>query len=197
MRKKLEQSGCGQLAAYMVPFARRDVLEIVADFLMWNISFDDDYCDEGPLGKNPGQLASMLSHIQRSIESPEVPLYIYDKYAAALRDIRARLDACSRPANVDRWVEGMRVWFLAEVWRAGNEERGVMLSLDDYAVMRMWCGGAYAFLALGPIAEGYELTATEQNDRRIRALFEIAATLCNWAADIIGHLRDGRDEGGE
>jgi len=196
-RDRLSQTGCGKLVARIVPHASQQTLQILSDFFVWNVAFDDEYCDEGPLSRRPGDLARVLSLIQRSIEIPELALNTQDRYAAALHDIRQRLDAHATAAQMSQWVAAMRGWFLAEVWKAGNVAAQRMPTLDEYVTLRLYSGGGLVFPVLATIAEGYAVPADVLEARRVRALTEMAASLATWAADIASYEKEiAREEGG-
>lgn len=196
-RMRLERTGCGKLAARIVPHAGKDALQIVSDFFIWNVSFDDEYCDEGPLGTQPGELAQVLSRMLRAIDTPQAPSFTDDRYAVAMHDIRRRLERYATAAQLQQWVETMRGWFLAEVWKAGNIAARRTPSLEDYAVLRLYSGGALAFPVLAAIAERYEPAPGWQHSGPVRALTEMAATLCTWISDMVSYEKElHREVGG-
>ncbi|RFD28632.1 hypothetical protein CER19_13330 [Pseudomonas sp. GL93] len=196
-RARLARTGCGQLAARIVPEATAERLQIVADFFIWNVAFDDEYCDEGPLGKRPGSLAVVLSMLLRALETPEAPLFETDRYATAMLDIRRRLDQIAAPWQTRLWVEGMRGWFFAEIWKAGNVAERRMPTLNEYATLRLYSGGPLIFPVLALIVEDQTVSFAELELRPIRALTEMAATLCTWVSDIVSYEKEKqREEGG-
>lgn len=196
-RNRLAQSGCGQLAARIAPNATRQTLQIVSDFFIWNVSFDDEYCDEGPLSRQPGKLARTVSLIHRAIEVPESELHEGDRYARAMLDIRRRLDAYATPSQMYQWLTAMRGWFLTETWKSGNVARGRIPTLDEYATLRLYSGGAMVFPVLTAIAENYAVSLDSLEDRRVKALTEIAASLVAWMADIASYGKEvAREHGG-
>ncbi|MCG7508440.1 terpene synthase family protein [Mesorhizobium retamae] len=196
-RERLSKSACGQLAARLAPGCSGPMLQIVSDFFIWNVAFDDEYCDEGPLSRQPGELARTLSLIHRSIEVPESELYAQDRYARAMLDIRRRLDERAAPAQICQWLAAMRGWFLAETWKAGNIAAGRIPSLDDYATLRLYSGGALAFPPLVTIAEGYVVSPDLLENRHVKALTEIAVSLATWMSDIVSYHKEiAREDGG-
>ena len=196
-RDRLSKSGCGRLAAHIVPKATSQALQIVSDFCAWNISFDDEYCDEGPLSEQPGLMARTLALIHRAVETPECTPYIDDRYALALYDIRCRLDAYASPEQMGRWLEAMRGWFLAETWKAGNIAVRRMPSIDEYATLRLYSGGALVFPVLACITESDVVPGHVLEERRVRALTEMAASLCSWMTDILSYEKEiEREQGG-
>lgn len=196
-RDRLAHSGCGRLAARIAPGATRQTLQILSDFFIWNISFDDEYCDEGPLSRQPGELARMVSRIHRTIEVPESELHGGDRYARAMLDIRRRLDAHATPSQMFQWLTAMQGWFLAETRKAGNIAAGRIPTLDEYATLRLYSGGAMVFPTLSAIAENYVVPLDSLEDRRVRALTESAASLVAWMADIASYRKEiAREDGG-
>ncbi|KRC70397.1 (+)-T-muurolol synthase [compost metagenome] len=193
-RLRLERTGCGKLAARIVPHASRQTLQIVSDFFIWNVSFDDEYCDEGPLSTQPGELAQVLARMLRAIDTPEAAVFADDRYACAMREIRLRLEEHATTVQLHQWLETMRGWFFAEVWKAGNVAAHRTPSLEDYAVLRLYSGGALAFPVLAAIAEGYDPPLHWLQSRPVRALTEMAATLCTWASDIVSYEKELRRE---
>ncbi|SDR07551.1 hypothetical protein SAMN04490186_3224 [Pseudomonas grimontii] len=196
-RNRLSKSHCGQLAARIAPNATRQTLQVVSDFFIWNVSFDDEYCDEGPLSQQPGELARTVSLIHRAIEVPESELHGGDRYARAMLDIRRRLDAFAAPVQMYQWLTAMRGWFLTETWKAGNVAGGRIPTLDEYATLRLYSGGAMVFPVLITIAENYAVPLDCLEDRRVKALTEIAASLVAWMADIASYGKEvAREHGG-
>lgn len=189
-RARLARSNCGLLAARIVPTATPELLRIVSDFFIWNVSFDDEYCDEGPLSDNPGEMARVLSLMLRTLDVPESLDFSEDKYARAMLDIRLRLERHASPGQIRQWIEAMRGWFLAEIWKAGNISAHRMPTLNEYALLRLHSGGAMVFPVLARIATGDSLPQTILDDRRLCALTEISATLCTWVADIVSYQKE-------
>lgn len=189
-RVQLANCGFNRVAANLFPHAPRDRLQWTADFLLWLIAFDDEYCDEGPLSRQPGQLAGVAACILRNIETPEQAFDDSDRYAASLRDLRLRLDAFATPAQVRRWVEEIRNWFLHAVWKAGNVVRGITPSLNDFMALRIYDGGSMVMPTLFPVADGYELSASLIEDRRLRALTEMSSLVAIWDNDIFSYAKE-------
>lgn len=195
-RLRMAHAGCGRLAARLAPAASRDRLQIISDFFIWNFSLDDEYCDEGPLSRQPGPLARALSLIQRAAEIPECAPCTDDRYALALHDIRCRLDAHASPKQVRLWLEMIRSWFLAEVWKAGNVAAQRMPDIDEYVTWRLYGGGGLAFPVLISIAEGYAVPDPILEDRRVRAMTEMAVSLATWISDIASYEKEMEREQG-
>lgn len=193
-RDRLVRSGCGLLGAYLTPAAPVERLQVIADFAMWNIAFDDEYCDEGELGRAPERFVRVLSLIHRALEIPEAPFYGEDRYAAAMRDIRMRLEPLADPARLARWVEAMRGWFLAEAWKSGNVARAAVPSLSEYATLTLYSGSAEVWTVLCPIIEGYVVPDGVRAQRPVRALTEMACVLVAWDTGFVSYDKEHRGQ---
>jgi len=189
-RAQLARCGFSRVVANLFPHAPTDRLQWTADFMVWLIAFDDEYCDEGPLSRQPGLLAATAARIVRNIETPELAFDDSDRYAASLRDLRIRLDAFAAPAQVRRWVEEVRNWFLHAVWKAGNVALGITPSLNDFMALRIYDGGSMVMPALFPLADGYELPASLIENRRLRALTEMSSLVAIWDNDIFSYAKE-------
>ncbi|MEV0171441.1 terpene synthase family protein [Streptomyces sp. NPDC050803] len=92
----------------------------------------------------------MLCLLLYAVETPETTPLAASRYPAALHDLHTRLARRASPVQLDRWAEAVRGWFLAEIWRAGNIDREIVPSVDDYARLRLYSGGGMAFRCRGP-----------------------------------------------
>ncbi|HEX3784559.1 MAG TPA: hypothetical protein VHX38_33280 [Pseudonocardiaceae bacterium] len=159
-------------------------------------SFDDEYCDEGNLGRSPGEFSLVLARMLRAAEAPEIEDFGGDRYAAALRDLRLRLGRYASPVQVSRWVSALRLYFFFLVWEAGHRSRGSVPDLDEYAMSRIDTGSMRTHLMVLDVIDGYEVPATEMEQIEVRALVEIMATVIGWDNDIFSQYKESvRDSG--
>ncbi|GAA3842174.1 hypothetical protein GCM10022403_087780 [Streptomyces coacervatus] len=186
-------AGLNRVAGLTIPRGDQVAVQVASDLAAWIFAFDD-ICDEGPLGTRPGELIEAMSRLQRAIESPEL-LVQDDPFAQALRDIRLRLNAVATPVQVARWVDAMRGYFFVEAYKACNIARNVAPNLSDYAFIRVYAAGALAFAVLPHIAEGIDLPSTVWEDRRIRALTEMADSVTMWDSDIFSYAKESHRSG--
>lgn len=184
-RERLLNSHCGLLAALMYPVGSDELLQVGVDFCMWVIAFDDEYCDEGTLSREPAKFIQASAEIWRQFESPE-QVVSHDKYALAGRDLRIRLERHAKSEQVGRFVDAMRVYMMAEMWKAINPSP----TLSDYLWMRATGGGALAFPVLGHAIADIELSQREYEDRRVRALLEMLGLLMAWETDPHAYLKE-------
>ncbi|MGW1373150.1 terpene synthase family protein [Streptomyces sp. NPDC002446] len=189
-RARMAQTGCGHLAGRMTPTGRADLLQIFSDYTLWAFAFDDEYCDEGPLGERPGELADAVVRMLRCAEVPEEPVYGDDRYGMSLRDVRMRLDLAASPLHGGRFVDAMRGYLLTEVRKAGFVARGQRPGLDDYTLVRLYSGGSMVFTELVAVVNGCPPPPHLVEDRRVRAITEVAATLVDWETDVFSYAKE-------
>lgn len=192
LRRSLTQQQIGTFAARILPEGREEVVQILADFVIWLFGVDDGHCEDGDLGTRPGDLASVLSRLLRIAQNPEVPIMPKDPLAEGLRDLRSRIDRHATPAQATRWVDAPREYFLAVVWEAAHRHRKAIPSLSDYVLMRLYDGATTVVMPLLEMAHGYELTPDERDDKRVRAAAETAYFLLCWDNDILSFHKESR-----
>ncbi|CAI0759805.1 terpene synthase family protein [Serratia entomophila] len=184
-RRRLANIHCGWLGSMMYPVGSDELLQVGVDFCMWAFAYDDEYCDEGPISSDPVKFIQASAEIWRQFESPEYSLS-NDRYALAARDLRIRLDKYAKPEQTARFVESMRIYMMAEMWKAINSAP----SLNDYVSMRVTGGGAWSFPTLGHVIANIDVSQREFEDRRVRALFEMLAHLMAWETEPHAYLKE-------
>lgn len=192
LRAHLVQHEIGAFAARILPEGREEVVQILADFVIWLFGVDDGHCEDGDLGTRPGELASVLSRLLRVAQNPEAPIMTGDPLAAGLRDLRRRIDRHATPAQATRWVDALREYFLAVVWEAEHRHQGTIPALSDYVLMRLYDGATTVVMPLLEMGHGYELTPNERDDKKVRAAAEMAYFLLCWDNDILSFHKESR-----
>ncbi|KAG0163278.1 hypothetical protein DFQ30_000410, partial [Apophysomyces sp. BC1015] len=191
-RQRLFKQGTAHLTALIYPVGRDELLQIGVDFMMWAFAFDDEYCDEGPLSRDPEAFIRIATEIQRTTESPEYGVS-NDRYASAMRDLIQRLQLYASPAEVGRFVDGVRTYMIVEMWKAVTPKP----SLNDYVYMRLYGGGAWAIPLLCHVIAGVNISQNEYENRRVRALAEMMASLAPWDADPYSYIKESMRPGAE
>ncbi len=184
-RKRLANIHCSWLGSLMYPSGTEELLQVGIDFCMWAFAYDDEYCDEGEVSCQPEKLIRYSAEIWRQFESPEHKLSD-DRYALAARDLRIRLDKYAKPEQTARFVESMRIYMMAEMWKSVNATP----ILNDYIGMRVTGGGAWSFPTLGHIIADVNIAANEYEHRKVRALFEMLSHLMAWETEPHAYLKE-------
>ncbi|MDT0378341.1 selina-4(15),7(11)-diene synthase [Streptomyces sp. DSM 42041] len=192
LRDKLVASEIGTFAARILPEGDEEVARLLADFILWLFGVDDGHCEEGELGADPGLLAGELSRLLRVAQNPEAPMLQQDPLAHGLRDLSRRMAHHGTPAQVTRWVDALREYFLSVVWEAGYRSHATVPDLNDYTLMRLYDGATSVVLPLLEMGHGYELDPGERDHRSVRAAAEMAYFVITWDNDLFSYHKESR-----
>lgn len=185
----------GWLAAYTTPHSDRIGLQLIADWMLWILIFDDVYCDEHEPVTRPDamvrRVVSLLGILEGAGTRPAKPAE--DPFGAALADIMARLAARATGVQRARFVAAVRGYLLAQCWEAVNRTAGTTPPLDEYVHMRRHSSGVPTCTALIDVAGGYAVSATEFDRPDVTALTDMAVNMACWANDVYSFPKEARD----
>lgn len=190
LRSQLVRHDIGTFAARVLPDGREEVVQILADFIIWLFGVDDGMCEEGELGHQPGELAASLSRLLRIAQEPQAPMLDGDPLAESLRDLRERLARHASPDQMARWVAGTREYFFSLIWEAHHRSHGTVPNPNDYALIRLYNGAATAAEPFLEIARGYALSPCERHHPVIEGLAEMAFFIIGWDNDIFSFHKE-------
>ena len=185
-RRRLGKIYCAWLGSLMYPKGTDELLQIGIDFCTWGFAYDDEYCDEGPLSRDPETFIEVSSRIYRAYESPEVSVSD-DRYALAMQDLRRRLDLYSTPTHTARFGDSLRAYLMTEMWKIVQPKPTV----NDYIPIRQYGGGGWSYPVLCHIIAGVDISEDEYHDRRVRALDEMMTAVLAWDTDPYAYVKEG------
>ncbi|GGP94217.1 selina-4(15),7(11)-diene synthase [Streptomyces roseolilacinus] len=194
LRGRLVSQAIGTFSARILPEGREEVVSLLADFILWLFGVDDGHCEEGELGRRPGDLAAELHRLLRVAQNPEVPMLLDDPLAAGLRDLRLRVDRYGTPGQAARWVDALREYFFSVVWEASHRRAGTVPDLNDYTLMRLYDGATSVVLPMLEIGHGYELQPHERDRTAVRAAAEMASFIITWDNDIFSYHKEKKEK---
>ncbi|MFF4954836.1 selina-4(15),7(11)-diene synthase [Streptomyces chattanoogensis] len=192
LRGRLVTQDIGLFAARILPQGNEDVITLLSDFVLWLFGVDDGHCEEGMLGRSPGELTATLHELLRIAQHPQAPMLIDDPLASALRDLSRRVDRHATPAQAARWVDALREYFWSVVWEAHHRAAGTVPSLNDYTLMRLYDGATTVVLPLLEMGHCYALNADERDHPAVRAAGEMASFVITWDNDLLSHHKEHR-----
>jgi hypothetical protein len=195
LRSRLVTHDIGTFSARILPEGRQEVVSLLADFVLWLFGVDDGHCEEGELGRRPGELAAVLHRLLRIAQNPEAPIMLDDPLANGLRDLRLRIDRYGTAGQAARWVDALREYHFSVVWEASHRTAGTIPDLDDYTLMRLYDGATSVVLPLLEMGHGYELWPHERDQKPVRAAAEMASFVITWDNDIVSHHKEHRASG--
>ncbi|MFI1400094.1 selina-4(15),7(11)-diene synthase [Streptomyces sp. NPDC020681] len=192
LRSRLVRHDIGTFAARVLPEGREEVVSLLGDFVLWLFGVDDGYCEEGEIGRRPGELVAVLHRLLRVAQNPEVPMLQSDPLARGLRDLRMRIDRYGTAGQAARWVDALREYFFSVAWEADHRRAGTVPDLNDYTLMRLYDGATSVVLPLLEMGHGFELQPHERDQAPVRAAAEMASFIITWDNDIFSHHKESR-----
>lgn len=195
LRSRLITHSIGAFASRILPEGREEVIDLLSDFVLWLFAVDDGYCEEGDLGRKPGELTAATHRLLRVAQVPEAPMLLDDPLARGLRDLRSRMSRYGTPAQVARWVDALREYVFSVVWEAHYRVEGAVPDLNDYTLMRLYNGATTVVFPLLEMGHGYALPADERDDALVRAATDMASFIIVWDNDIFSHHKESRSGG--
>ncbi|MFD4243695.1 selina-4(15),7(11)-diene synthase [Streptomyces sp. NPDC058525] len=195
LRGRLVMHDIGTFSARILPAGHEEVVALLSDFVFWLFGVDDGFCEEGSLGRRPGELTAVLHRLLRVAQNPEAPMLLDDPLARGLRDLRRRVSRYGTAGQATRWVDSLREYFFSVVWEASHRSEGTVPSLSDYTLMRLYDGATTVVLPLLEMGHGYELQPYERDQPAVRAAAEMASFIITWDNDIVSHHKESRATG--
>ncbi|NXY93806.1 terpene synthase [Streptomyces sp. BR123] len=195
LRARLLRHSIGTFAARILPEGQEPVVSLLADFVLWLFAVDDGFCEEGALGRRPGELAAVLHRLLRVAQNPEAPMLLDDPLADGLRDLTRRVSRHGTAVQAAAWCNALREYFFSVVWEASHRREGTVPCLNDYTLMRLYDGATTVVYPLLEMGHGYELPTHERDQPYVRAATEMASFIITWDNDIFSHHKESRGDG--
>ncbi|MFJ2825548.1 selina-4(15),7(11)-diene synthase [Streptomyces toxytricini] len=195
LRTRLLRHSIGTFAARILPAGQEPVVALLADFVLWLFAVDDGFCEEGALGRRPGDLAGVLHRLLRVAQNPEAPMLPGDSLADGLRDLTRRVSRHGTASQSAAWCNALREYFFSVVWEASHRREGTVPSLADYTLMRLYDGATTVVYPLLEMGHGYELPMHERDQPYVRAATEMASFVITWDNDLFSHHKESRGDG--
>lgn len=195
LRNKLVRQNIGTFAARILPGGQEEVVSLLAKCIIWLFGIDDGHCEEGELGRQPGELVAALSRLLRIAQNPDAPMLQNDPLANGLRDLRRAMSLHATTGQVARWVDALREYFFSVAWEAHHRSHGTIPTLNDYTLMRIYDGATSVILPLLEMGYGYELHPSERDRPEVRAAAEMASFIITWDNDLFSYHKESRRGG--
>ncbi len=189
-RQYLAAQRIGHCAALALPHGRGEGLRLAADYVFWLFTFDDMYCDERVHEMSLDAFVQFVSKLTRIVEAPTARILTDDPWAEGLRDIRLRMERTATPVQLARWVEEQRKYLFGLIWETANRLEGRIPPVDDYVTMWLNASACGASVMFVDISAGYEVSADDMADSRVRALTEMANAIIAWDNDLISFNKE-------
>jgi hypothetical protein len=189
-RARLLHTNSAEFYARFAPRGLSHNVEMAAHWVYWGFSFDDTYCDDGPLSERPAEFAALAGQVQRALEAAGNEPGAGDPHVAALQDVARSFHDCATPVQIRRFADAHRAWLSGVAWQVGNVARGHMPDIDEYLAIRLNSAGGPPTLAMLEIANGTEIPAHEFDAPTIRALTEMTCLIAALDNDLHSYHKE-------
>jgi hypothetical protein len=187
-REFLARSGFGHCVALLYPHADTAILQTVTDLMYWSFALDDIRDAPG----HDARAAAHMGRLQRTIEAPDTALLGDDPLSTALHDVITRMTCQIPPAQMRRFTEGMRTYFLGAAWELAARTTSEPLGLNETTGIRLYSVGAQPFVALIEAVNGYRLDHDELTAPAVQAMTEMTWLISAWDNDICSWSKESR-----
>lgn len=186
----------GELASMYAPLGDPEGIQLLSDWIMWAFLFDDHYCDDGPISRDPTAFNHLAANLMNFGLYPErEPLRIndFDAFAASLSDIVARVRARTHEAQAATVALSHFRWALAAACGVSDRSGHYMRTVDEHMIARGPDGADITTVCLIEIAEQSWLDYATREQPAVRAISAAAGLLFNLSTDIPSFARE-RDQ---
>jgi Terpene synthase family 2, C-terminal metal binding len=180
--RHLSRSRFAWLTARVYPLAGLDELKLLNDWAIWLLLFDDQF-DEGPAGKQPECVRSILNDYLAICSHPTT-VVSPSPAAAALGDLCQRTFARMPDAWRQRFTEHFAQHLDAFNWTVSNTAQGHVPALEEYLEKRRHSGGLFLAIDLIELAEQIELTAEHLASPEFGTLACTTNDVVCWSNDL-------------
>ncbi|WP_280359157.1 terpene synthase family protein [Nocardia otitidiscaviarum] len=186
----------GELACMWAPEGDAVGIQLLSDWLMWALLFDDHYCDDGPISRNPtrfNHVAAGLMNYSLHPEREALGIPDFDAFAVSLADIMARVRqrAGAEPAMLCA-LSHYR-WALGAACGVSDRSGRYLRSLDEHLIERPPDGGDLLSVHLIEVAESTWLDLATRSTPAVRAATDAATVLLTVPTDLASFARE-RDQ---
>jgi terpene synthase-like protein len=182
-RRRLATTRPGTLAAHCYPSASQDDLFLLADWMTWLFSLDDQN-DEGTYGRNPEALERALTEVffaavKRDGQVTTNPL------GAALTNIFERIGERMSVGWRHRFLHHVFDYLTANIWQAAHRRTDDIPDLDTFPEMRRDAGAIIPSFDLVEFVESTTIPAELYYSRVYQRLITSAANVVCWTNDLM------------
>ncbi|WP_225727243.1 MULTISPECIES: hypothetical protein [unclassified Nocardia] len=184
----------GEAACMWAAMGDDEGVQLLSDWLGWVFLFDDGYCDEGPLSRDPTAFNHLALNLMNFALYPErSPLGIpyADALGTALADMMARVRARSGGEQVLAWTLAFYRYALGTACGVSDRSGYYIRSVDQHMIARPADGADLLTIYTPQIAEGTWFDPAASQDPATRAATDVACALLSMLTDLAayGHER--------
>jgi hypothetical protein len=182
-QRRLAATRPGTLAAHCYPFASQDDLCLLADWMTWLFSLDDQN-DEGSYGRNPEALERALTEVFFTAMKPDGPAP-KNPLSAALTNILDRIGDRMSAGWRHRFLHHVCDYLTANIWQAAHRRTDDIPDVDTFPEMRRDAGAIIPSFDLVEFVESTTIPAELYYSRVYQRLITSAANVVCWTNDLM------------
>ncbi|KAK8912742.1 hypothetical protein H634G_09403 [Metarhizium anisopliae BRIP 53293] len=180
-RNRVIRTRYGLLAARCYPNAGDELLQVIADYLVWFFLIDDLFVDrvEVATDETIRNLTAMVDVLDLNVAgSPPVfgePAWL---------DVCQRLRRLLQAETFERFAQGMRLWATTAALQILNHLRPTSVGIREYQTIRRHTSGMNPCTSLADAANKGSVQACEFYDADVQTLVRQTNNIVCWANDI-------------
>jgi 5-epi-alpha-selinene synthase len=180
------------LAAYILPFAERGVLQLTGDFVFW-LFFHDDYVDKARQGYDSNRLARLHAQLFAVLDGQ--PLESAEPVAVALQDICKRVAAQSnRGAWPKHFACAVKNYLQSNGWERRLHDADAIPDVSTYLKMRLHTSACWPTFIIIAISSGIAPDAAFLEHTYIKVLTDMANYQISYVNDGLFFERENKEQ---
>lgn len=168
-------------------------VQILSDWLMWALLFDDYYCDTGPHCARPASFNPLAGQMMaRALHPDTAPTgdSRFDAYASALTDLFRRIHVQADPHLAQLCALAHFRWAVGAMCGVSDRAAGALRTGEEHLLIRPMDGGDLISAHMIEVAEGTVLPAAERIRADVRALEQAAGILLTVPTDLASYAHE-------
>lgn len=180
----------GSLACMWAPHGDDDGVQLLSDWLMWALQFDDAYCDSGDLSTDPLRFSYLASAVMNRTSCPREVSTKDDRqrgFELTLQDIFSRFEQRTDCSHVLYLSAAHFQWMMGVVCGITDRTSSYFRSLDEHLVVRPMDGAGRVSVELTRLAARRKFAHQWRYDRTIWAIIHLTEILLTVSTDIASY----------
>lgn len=191
--RRAAATATGALARSWAPDGDEEGVQLLSDWLVWALLFDDYYCDAGWTATRPEQFNPLAARLMHHVVHPEARIpgdAVFEAYRGTLVDLTNRIRARVHPNLALLWSLSHYHWAMGAACGVSDRAGGALRDLNDHMVIRPPDGGCFVDISMIEIAENTCLPSSERLSPRVRAVTEAASILLTMPTDLASYAHE-------
>ncbi|MFH9425508.1 hypothetical protein [Streptomyces sp. NPDC017529] len=183
----------GFLACAWAPDGCEEGVQLLADWLVWALLFDDYYCDAGPHSTRPGAFNPLAARMMaRALYPATAPTgdAAFDAFASALADMTRRIHAQADPQLAQLCALAHYQWAVGAMCGVSDRAANSLRTVEEHLLIRPGDGADLLAVHMIEVAEGTMLPARERTRPQTRALTQAAGILLTVPTDLASYAHE-------